>query len=275
MLVLDPRLVKIGIQINGILKEYQDLNITADGEKYANANQDECEVKISNIDEVTRDFILTQASPFNKNRTNKLLIVSAGRASYGMSTIFKGDITHAAVSQPPDITLTLKAMTGNFQKGKVIGRKQPAKTRLKNISGQVAKDLGVSLNYQATDKDIASYSFSGAALKQIDKLGDVGGVNAFLDGDTLTVKDMNVPLTGVIRVLNKDTGMIGKPEWTEQGIKVKFFIDNQTKIGSGVQVQSKTDPAFNGTYVIYKLSFSIATRDTPFYYVAECSRIKT
>lgn len=271
---LDPRIVRVGIQIGTQIKYYEGLNIEASGTKYANPNQDDCELKISNLDRTTRDYILTQTSPFNKTKLRKQLILEAGRKSYGTTLIFKGDIITSQISQPPDITLTMKAMTGNYLKGSIIGRRQPARASLKNISSKVAQDLGATLDYQADDKTIGNYSFSGAALKQVDKLGEAGGVNAFLDGDVLTVKNYNVPLKGKIRTLDLESGMIGIPEFTERGLKVTFLIDKVTRIGSGLQVTSKLNPAVNGIYTIYKLGFNIASRDKPFYYIAEATKYK-
>jgi hypothetical protein len=270
---IDPRLVRIGIEVDGALKLYEDLQIMASGTKYANSLQNECEVSIANIDKATRDYILTETSPFNQNKKPKKLIVEAGRKSYGYTRIFVGDITNSNISQPPDITVKLKALTSNFSKGDVIARSQPAQTSLKNIAGQVAKDLGLSLDFQALDKSISNYSFSGGAYKQVDRLGDAGAVNAYVDDDVLIVKDWNVPLKSRTRILNLDSGMIGIPELTEQGIKVKFLLDNQTAIGSALDVTSKIYPTLNGQYAIYKLGFDIANRDTPFYYTAEAKRI--
>lgn len=274
MEALDPRLVRVGIQIgSNSVKWYDKLAITASGTKYGNSNQNECEVSITNMDKATRDYILTETSPFNKNRTTKKLIVEAGRVSYGLSRIFVGDITNCTITQPPDITLKLKALTGNHQSGNVIGRNQAATASLKQISKGVADDLGLSLDFQATDKSISNYSFSGGALKQVNKLGETGLVDAYVDDDTLVVKDMNVPLTGKLRVLNLDTGMIGIPELTEHGIAVKFLLDNQTTLGSALDITSILNPSLNGQYVIYKLGFDIANRDTPFYFTAECKRL--
>lgn len=270
---LDPRIVRVGIEVDGRLKTYEDLDIHVSGTKYANANQDECEVKIANLDRATKDYILTETSPFNKNKTAKKLVIEAGRKSTGAAKIYVGDITAVAPSPPPDIVLTIKALTGNSAKGNVIARNQPAQMGLRDIAGQVAKDLGVSLDYQASDKQISNYAFAGGALKQVDKLGDAGAVNAYLDGNTLVVKDYNVPLTGRMRILDADSGMIGPPEITEHGVKVKYLLDNQTTLGCGLQITSKVNPSANGTYAIYKLVFEIASRDTPFYYIAEAKRL--
>jgi hypothetical protein len=269
---IDPRLVRIGIEVNGRLKTYEGLNLSATGTKYANANQNECEVKLSNLDKATRDFILTETSPFNSNRTPKRFIVEAGRVSYGYSRIYTGVIASAVPTQPPDITVTLKALTANDKKGEVIARNQPGQTPLSRIAQQVAVDLGLSLIFQAQDKQIANYNFTGGALKQVDKIGEVGNVNAFVDDDSLIIKDSNRPLANSARILNIDTGLIGIPEITEQGIKVKFLLDNTTTLGGTLRIQSKIYPTVNGDYVIYKLGFDIASRDTPFYWIAEAKR---
>jgi hypothetical protein len=269
---LDPRLLRIGIEINGQLKQYEGLAMTASGTKYANANQNECEVKITNLDQATRDFLLTETSPFNKNKKRKLLTVEAGRVSTGYSLVFQGDITNAVGAQPPDITLTLKAATGEHAKGEIIATSQPGVAPLRNIASRVAKDMGLALNFQATPKQIANYSFTGSVVKQVEQLGQLGRVNAYIDDATLVVKNFNSPLERRVRELNLDTGMIGIPEFTEQGIKVKMLFDNETVLGGGIRVTSKLNPAANGLYSVFKLGFELASRDTPWYYIAECTR---
>jgi len=273
VLELDPRIIRIGIEVEGRIKFYDDLAVTATGTKYANAIQNEVEVRVANLDRTTRDFILTETSPQNLRRTPKRLIVDAGRKSYGTSRIIIGDIISAVPSQPPDIWLTLKALTGNYEAGNIIARTQPPVSPLSTISKQVAEDLGVTLDFQADDVNVANYSFTGGALKQVNKLGDAGNYAAYVDDTTLIVKNRLEPLRGQVKILNVDSGMIGVPEVTPYGVRVKFLLDNVTKLGGALQVQSSINPAANGLYCIYKLGFDIASRDTPFYYVAEAYKI--
>lgn len=269
---LDPRLLRIGIEVNGRLKQYEGLDMTASGTKYANPNQNECEVKIANLDQATRDFLLTETSPFNKNKRRKLLTVEAGRVSTGYALVFVGDITNAVGGQPPDITITIKAATGDYAKGVIIARSQPAVTPLRNIAQQVANDLGLALRFEATPKQIANYSYTGSAVKQVERLGTMGRVNAYIDDKTLVVKNFNTPLERRVRELNLDSGMIGIPEFTEQGVKTKMLFDNQTTLGGGLRITSKLNPAVNGLYTVFKLGFELASRDTPFYLIPECTR---
>lgn len=269
---LDSRIVRVGIEIAGKLRTYDGLAVSVSGTKFANANQNDCEVKITNLARATRDYLVTEASPYNKSGTRKRLIVEAGRTSTGVATVFVGDISSAFVGQPPDVVVTIKAATGDHDKGNVIQRSQPGLCSLRQIAAQVAKDLGLSLNYQCDDRQIANYSFTGGALRQVDQLGAAGRVNAYVDDGALILKNYGAPLAGSTRILDLDTGMIGVPEFTERGIKVKMLFDNQTKLGSGLQVSSIINPAANGSYTVYKLGFELASRDTPFYLIAEAQR---
>lgn len=273
MATLDPRLLRIGIEINGQLKLYENLDITASGTKFANANQNECEVKISNLDKATRDFLLTETSPFNKNKKRKLITVEAGRISTGYALVFVGDITSAVGSQPPDIALTIKAQTGQFSKGSIIATNQPGMVPLRNIAARVAQDLELNLDFQAKPKQISNYSYTGSKTKQVEQLAALGRVNAYIDDQVLVVKEYNAPLAKRTRILNQDTGLIGIPEFTEFGVKVKMLFDNQTVLGGGLDLKSVNLPSADGLYTVSKLTFELASRDTPFYYIAEATRV--
>lgn len=274
---LDPRLVQVSVEINGQLKVYAftgdtGFQIAATGTKYANPLQNEAEITLFNVTKETRDYLLTECSPFNLNRTPKKIILEAGRKSTGLSKIFEGDIATAVPTQPPDIGLKFKCQTGQFLKGKIIASQQGASVPLSRIAQQVATDTGLELNFQATDKNVSNYAYTGGALKQVDKLGSVGAVNAYVDDNQLVVKDLNMPLQGQIRILNEKSGMIGQPEITEFGVKVTYLLDNQTKLGGALQIESVVYPTTNGKYVIFKLSWDISSRTEPFYWVAETIR---
>lgn len=272
---IDPRIVRLSLNINGVLKQYASpIRITSTGQKFANALQNQCEVEIFNLTKSDRDYILAETSPYNKNRAQKFLILEAGRVSTGYSEIIKANISSCVPTQPPDIGLKFKCLSEQYLNGQVMSLSQPGQTNLSVIAGQVAGQLGKELNFQANDKAISNYAWTGPAAKQIQALGDVGAVDAYIDGNQLIVKNMNIPLTGVLRILDDHSGMIGIPEITEQGIKITYMLDNASKLGGALQVTSQMYPTVNGTYVIYKLGWNIASRDVPFYWIGEAVRLE-
>jgi hypothetical protein len=268
---LDLRIVRLKLEVNGVIKTYENLFISAVGVKYANPLQDEAEIILYNLDKATQDYILTETSPYNLNRTPKTVILEAGRQSYGTSVIYVGNIIYSSVTQPPDVGVILRCMTGNTLKGSIISRTQPGTTTLEQIANAVGQDLDVFVNFQAENKDISNYVYAGAALQQIEALSALGNLNVFLDGDSLVVKSAGAALNGNFRKMSASTGMIGIPELTEQGVRVKFFIDNKTVLGGGIELHSDIYPTVNGFYVIYQLAFIITNRMVPFYYIADCA----
>lgn len=269
---LDPRLVRMSVIINGVTKSFTGLSIRATGTKYVNALQNEMEITIYNLDKQTQDYILTETTPYNLNLGLKTVLLEAGRQSYGYSTIYLGNIYSSSVSQPPDIGLTLRCLSGNNIKSNVLALNFAGPASIEHISQQLAQNAGLALNYQATDPTppaVSNYSYNGNQLGQVGDIAAVGQVDAYIDDGIFVVKNRGKPLANKVRILNADTGMIGIPEFTEWGVKVKFLLDNTTSIGGAIQIQSKIYPAINGTYVIYKLGFEISNRETPFYYIAE------
>jgi hypothetical protein len=251
---------------------YEGLRIKASGTKYANPQQNDITVTVSGLKRETREFLLEATSPYNQDRSPKRLVLDVGRNSIGLFRLFYGDIVSAEPGPPPDLDLTIKAMTGNAAAGQIISRSSGPVTQLSVIARTVAQDLGLQLLFETADKNISSYSFTGPAAKQVQKLQDAGGVSAFVDDVTLVVKDRGAPVKNRLQILNKDSGMVGIPKATEKGLKVSFLINGETTLGGMLRVQSKLNPSLSGDYIIDQLGFEVSTHDDPFFYNALATR---
>jgi hypothetical protein len=272
-MALDLRRFRVGIEVLGAIQYYEGLRVKISGTKYANPLQNDCTVTISGLKQATRDYLLTETSPFNDNRTPKRLIVEVGRVNMGLFRLFVGDIISSEQGSPPDLDLTIKAKTQNAQAGNVISTSSGPSTKLSGLAAKIASDIGVALDFQAADKNIANYTHTGAALRQVQKLQEMGGVSAFIDDDILIVKDVGRPLSGRVQILNKDSGMVGIPKATERGVTVQFLIDPNTVLGGMLRIESKVNIALNGDYVITQLAFDAQSHDTPFFYTATTTRL--
>ena len=246
------------------------LDIKASGTKYANALQNECRLTISNLKKETRNQLATQLTPYNYDQARKSVSIYAGRESTGLFLLYKGDIIEATISQPPDVTLNIRSMALAWYKLNYVAQAHNISSPLSAIANGIGFSLGTPVDFQATDKSIANYSYSGSAAKQIDKLNEMG-VDAYEDNGTLIVKDTGSSLSQV-HVLSKDSGMIGTPTLTEYGVRVKMLLAPSITLGGQIDLNSSLNPVLNGKYQICKLGFEIASRDTPFYGIAECSK---
>lgn len=270
---LDPRIVRLSVEIDGQFHVFEGLDIVARGRKTTNPQENSCDVTISNLTKHDRDYILTATSPFiGRQRSPKRMIVEAGRVSTGVSRLFYGDITASQITQPPDIGLTMRFQTGAHKKGVVVARQGREIQPLSSLAASVAADMGVGLTFEADDFQVANYSFSGAVAGQLECLAATGNVDVFVDDQTLVVKNRGAGLRNRVRILNKSSGMVGVPEFTERGLKVRAMIDAQTTLGGTIRIESQLNPATNGDYVVYSLGFDVASRREPFYYEIEAGR---
>lgn len=269
---VDLRRIRIGVEVSGQINWYEGLRIKASGTKYANPLQNECQVTIGGLKASVRDYLLSETSPYNSNRTPKRLIVEAGRISTGLFRIFTGDILSAEPGPPPEVEITLKAKTQSAQSGNIVAIAGAAISKLSGISRRVADEMKLGLDFQALDRNIGNFSFSGAAIKLVNQLQETGNVRAFIDDESLIVKDYDKALSGRLKILNMNSGMVGIPKQTEKGVDVTFLIDSESLLGGMLRLESRFNKAINGDYVIDQLKFDIASHDDPFFYTATCTR---
>ncbi|WP_127958847.1 baseplate hub protein [Serratia microhaemolytica] len=270
---LDPRILNVAIEIDGKVSTYKNLPIKATGSKLANTIQSEFSITIYNLSRAARDHIINETSPLNLPRKRRQIILYAGRQSYGTFKVFEGDIVQTLITQPPDIALTIKARTGFFFMGDITSTSYAADVAMSKIAKDTAEGMGLTLAFEATDKNISNYNYSGAKAKQIDSLASAGNYNVFVDDDKLVVKNADQPLTNTSASLNKNSGMIGIPLVNEEGVTVKYLLDPNSKIGGLLTINSEMNPAANGSFVIFKITYELSNRDGAFYNVAECRKL--
>jgi len=273
--MFDKRLLRVGVEINGQVRWYSEMQISVSATKFANPMQNEATVKITNMRKDAREYILTETTPFNLNRTRKKIIVEAGRQSTGYYKIFEGDIMAVTPSQPPDIMLTFACKSNQWDKGIIVSKSMSETVPMSAIAKQVADTLGVDLVYEAKEKNISNFNFTGAALRQVDKLAQLGKVNAFMDDGKLVVTDFNVPISSSSHVLSMETGLIGIPQINEQGVQATMLLTPSVRLGGELVIESKLNPTASGKFSIFKLNYELTNRDDPFYIVAEGKKFGT
>lgn len=247
-------------------------NISAQGAIYSDSKRNECNLEISNLRKEYRDNLATQLTPWNLDQTKKSIKVRAGRISTGLFDLFIGDIAACSPSQPPDIGLKIRAKTSLWYSLNLTAQAESITAPLSSIGGSVAASMGLSYNFQATDKSVTNYSYNGTMLGQVDALNALGGIEAYIDNGSFIIKDKGTALKGLPISISASTGMIGIPEPTEYGVRIITFLNQNVKVGGLITLDAKSNPLLNGNYMIYRVQFDISSRDTPFYTIIEASK---
>ena len=144
---------------------------------------------------------------------------------------------------------------------------------LKQLAEQCAMNNALELAFQAINKNIANYNFTGTASQQIASLQRVGNVNCFVDDGKLIVKDAGAPLKDRVRILDMNSGLVGIPKRTDKGVQVQYLIDAESQLGGTLRLDSKADKSLNGDYEITELKYDIDTHGDNFFYTATGVRL--
>lgn len=281
----DDRLIQFQVTVEERTYVYdQSYYIIASGARYNNGNFGECAIRIDNIAKEARDFIISKTTPWAKKRSNAQVVLSVGRKSYGMFELFRGDMIGANVTQPPDIGLIFKSAVSAAMMGYTNAFSAPPTSTLKFICQQVVNNWNsatpaqqIVLDFQSEQgsKTIGNFSFSGPVPNQIRKLEDLAAITAHVENGKLVVMDVGKPRNVPSVLISSETGMIGVPEITDIGVRVRCLLINNIVLGTPIKLVSTQNKQANGDFYVFKLQFEIASRDTPFYWVMDLTPSNT
>lgn len=278
----DERIVKVGIEIEGEVLFFDGLDIRAQGQKFADAAvANFCTIKISNLTRDQRNYILSKATPFQRVTNGKIdptsaspvfITLDVGRQSYGTFRLFEGYAYVSSVTQPPDLGIVLRSQSQSELNGLTISYSAGAVTGLKTIAQSVATQCNLILDYKVTrEKQISNFTYTGAASRLPERLAMLADIIVHVDNGTMYVYDNNKNRSDANFLLSQDTGMVGVPQGTENGVLVQALINPGLLIGGGVTINSIINPGVNGSnYNIKQMTFDVANRDDPFFYTMQC-----
>ncbi len=270
MQAFDPRIVQVAIAFPDETLTFEGLAIYASGRIFRATLNNTCECRIYNLTKDQRNYILSATSPLNNPHQKIAMSLNVGRESYGTFTLFNGYIILSRATQPPDIGISLTSLTNGLEIGVTLGSTQGALTQLRTIASKIAENNGLTLDFRATDRQISNYSYNGSVAYELHELNDMGDIVASINSGILTVVDAaQVNNDGSILV-NAANGMVGIPEFTFQGVKVKIMINNQVKVGNKITLQSAQLPAANGDYLVQRIDYDVSSRDQQFFYTLDC-----
>ena len=262
--MFNKRIIRVGLEIDKKVRWYEGLSIEAQIKKTTSPQENTATVVIINLSKETRMALAT--------KTDKRLWLEVGTERDGIAQIFTGDITKVSISQPPDISTTIVCDTKTHE------RKQPVSKSFKQIQTKaiatdIAKDLDLSLQFEATNKALLSYSHTGNKINQIENFKKVGGIDVFIDDDTLVVKDLKKAKKNEMVVLHKGSGMLGMPEAKEDdGIQVTSLYNPNIVIGGAVEIKSELVEELNGVYEVQAISYNITNKNEKWEMSLECQK---
>jgi hypothetical protein len=195
-------------------------------------------IKVYNLSDAT-------AKSVQKEFTAVRLQAGYEGGSYGV--IFNGTIkmVRRGRDNPTDTYLEILAADGDVARNfGVVNTTLAAGATLKDQIAAVTKALGLPTSYVPPDITPAALSrgkvLYGMARDRMNDIADSSSATWSIQGGQVQIVPLTSYIPGTAVVLNSNSGMIGLPEQTEDGIKVKTLINPRIKIGALVQINNKS-----------------------------------
>lgn len=267
----DPRILSVELEFDDQSLVYTGpMGISVQGSKSVSSMQNSATITISNLTKEHRDYILTNCNQkLAANYKVRRVRVKVGRESFGDWQLFMGDIVSANITQPPDVKIVLKCLTNAVDRTQWWAFANTGAVSLETLVQETAAIMGLS--YRIDDRvdramTIPHFTFNGPAAAMIVRLSEMANLRVYCDDDTLVVTNWDSGLSNTVVDVNLNSGMVGIPEFTEYGVKVRTLVDRNIVLGGAIRLSSEMIPVMNGDYVITRLDYDVSTRDTAFYY---------
>lgn len=192
------------------------------------------------------------------------MVIEAGERGGALSRVFSGNIMSAWAdfNGAPDVEMKFEAMTGGY--AALIAQSPVAASgtaKAAELCGQFARECGLSFVNQGVDVSVDNSVYSGSPLEKAQAVAKQVGADLIIDDDRMTLLPRGETLKGgSVAVLSPETGMIGYPTFTNNGITVKSFFNPSAQRGGQVKISSIV-PRASGTWRITRVDHDLSAYD--------------
>ena len=210
-------------------------------------------LKLADMEQLT--FLSFLPGEYRKNH----ILIEAGDKGEELAVVFKGDITAASAdfSTAPDVTMKFQALTAGWS---VLIADSPTSVQgeatAESLISQFAKEAGFAFVNEGVTESVKNATFNGSPVQKAQAVADEVGCELLMDDETWTIQPWDKPRGDAV-LLKADSGMIGYPSFTQDGISVECFYNPRLKLGGQIKIESIV-PRASGYWKITKLSHDLA-----------------
>jgi hypothetical protein len=210
-------------------------------------------LKLSDMEQLT--FLSFLPGEYRKNH----ILIEAGDKGGELSVVFKGDITAASAdfSTAPDVTMKFNALTAGWS---VLIADSPTSVQgeatAESLIKQFAEQAGFNFINEGVTESVKNATFNGSPVQKAEQVADEVGAELLMDDETWTLMPWDKPRGDAV-LLKADSGMIGYPSFTQDGISVECFYNPRLQLGGQIKIESIV-PRASGYWKITKLSHDLA-----------------
>lgn len=233
------------------------------------------EMRIYGLDPQVMNAISTLGSPRPMERLNTVSVY-AGDSVNGLSLVYTGTVQDAwqNFNGQPDTFLEVQSFVSTFDATKPVPPISfPGSADVATMFAGLATQAGRAFENNGVQVTLANPYFAGTTLSQAHDLARAANIEFHDDGSTFAIWPKDSTRGGVIPLIGENSGMIGYPDFTSQGIRIRTVYNPNILFGGQVKVETTLKQA-QGIWYVNKVSYSLTSRITngPWQTEIECNR---
>ena len=203
---------------------------------------------------------LTTIGPINSAVMYKnSVLIAVGDDGSALTTIYNGTIwqSWADFNQLPDSALNIAAVGGLAASLKPVNATSfPGSADVGTIMQQLATLADVGFVNNGVSVQLSNPYFPGTALAQIRECAQAANINYTIDNGVLQIWPKGGVRSGSIPIVSSQTGMVGYPAFSSNGLMLTTVFNPSVVIGGVIQVQSSLMAA-TGKWIVTQVSHSL------------------
>ena len=238
---------------------YEGIETHVSIEKPGEPDQNKATVEMYNLSmDAMRDMTTLSFRPLQTKKN--LIVIFAGDETNGMSQCFAGEIdtAYADFSGAPTIKMHIEAAAGSYPSLKasppiaVKGAQSAA-----SLIEQFAKESGYSFRNNGVTASVKNAVLNGSPIQKARTVAGMVGCELLIDDNVIKIQPFDKGLDeGNAVLMSKDSGMLGYPTFTSEGISLKCLYNPDLQLGGMIEVDTVV-PGAKGSWKITKLSHSL------------------
>ena len=240
------------------------LRVAANITKAGGTSMGAAQIRVYGLTESKMNQLSTLGLLVTEVRRNTVS-VSAGDDVSGMSLVFEGTINDGFVdfAGAPDVAFNISAFVGLFDAIKPVPpRTYRGSADAAVIMADIAAQMGFAFENSGVSGILLSNPyFPGTAREQARRYAQAADINWLLDNRTLAIWPKGAARGDQVPLVSPETGMVGYPAYTSQGVRVTTLYNPALAHGGKVEVRSSLKAAC-GMWVIQTLDYNLES-ETP------------
>ena len=233
----------------------EGLPTTVEIQKQGGDERPSCTVTIGNLNiDVVRKLTTLSFRPLQRFKNQ--ITINAGDVGKQLQTVFIGDFENAYgdFQNAPTMNLQVKAIAA--QHGALMATPATSVDGTEQVSKlmeQWAVEAGYTLDNRGVNASVRNAVYRGSPVEKAKTLARDVGIDLIIDDGKFTITPNNTPIDGNAVLVDAQHGLLGYPQFSNDGIQFTSIFNPNYKIGGLVKVDSMV-PRASGIWKITKIS---------------------